>query len=62
MKRDNSMTQRTLLDAGISPGMRVLEVGCGGGEVTELLADIVGPSGSVVAIDHNQKALDMVWV
>ena len=59
MKRDNSMTRRFLEDAGIAPGMRVLEIGCGGGEVTQILAERVGPAGKIVAIDSNQKALEV---
>lgn len=57
MKRDNSMTRRFLMDAGITPGMRVLEIGCGNGEVTQELAELVGPSGSVVALDRNEGEL-----
>ncbi|TNE48654.1 MAG: methyltransferase domain-containing protein [Deltaproteobacteria bacterium] len=59
MKRDNTGTQRYLMDAGIGPGMHVLELGCGGGEVTEVLADLVGPSGTVVALERNEKMLAM---
>lgn len=36
---------------GIAPGMRVLDVGCGPGNLTSHIADIVGDSGSVVGID-----------
>ena len=57
MKRDNSMTRRFLADAGISSGMHVIEIGCGGGEVTLLLAELIGSSGHVVAIDRDARAL-----
>lgn len=57
MKRDNSITRRFLAEAGIGSGMQVLEIGCGSGEVTLLLAELVGPSGSVVALDHSDDAL-----
>ncbi|MBM4269711.1 MAG: methyltransferase domain-containing protein [Deltaproteobacteria bacterium] len=56
-ERDNRMTRRWLVDAGVTDGMRVIEVGCGGGEVTQILAELVGPSGSVVAFDRDQEAL-----
>jgi len=59
MKRDNTMTRRFLVDAGIAPGMRVLEIGCGNGEVTQELAELVGPSGSVVALDRNEGGVAM---
>lgn len=37
--------------AGLCPGARVLEVGPGTGRFAQLLADAVGPSGEVVAVD-----------
>ncbi|MBV1860284.1 MAG: methyltransferase domain-containing protein [Nannocystaceae bacterium] len=52
------MTTRLLQDAGISEGMTVLDVGCGHGNVTRMLADRVGPKGHVVGIDLNERALD----
>ena len=36
---------------GIQKGMRVLEIGCGQGDTTVAIADAVGESGSVCAID-----------
>jgi ubiquinone/menaquinone biosynthesis C-methylase UbiE len=39
--------------AGLAPGMRVLDLGCGAGDVAMLAADLVGPSGSVVGIDRD---------
>ncbi|MEM8963776.1 MAG: methyltransferase domain-containing protein [Acidobacteriota bacterium] len=59
MKRDNSMTRRYFADAGVTHGMRVIELGCGGGEVTQILAELVGPSGLVVAVDCDPKAMTM---
>jgi ubiquinone/menaquinone biosynthesis C-methylase UbiE len=38
--------------------MRVLEVGCGAGDVALLAADLVGPQGKVVGVDTNPKILD----
>ncbi|MGK9170580.1 methyltransferase domain-containing protein [Inquilinus limosus] len=45
-------TRRLLNDAGIAGGMRVLDVGCGSGDVTLLAAELVGPTGAVVGVDH----------
>ena len=42
---------------GVQPGWRVVDVFAGGGHSTELLARIVGPSGSVVA-QNNAWVLD----
>lgn len=42
----------------VSPGMRVLDVGCGPGRVTVPLASAVGPTGEVVAVDIQPEMLD----
>jgi hypothetical protein len=39
-------TERLMRNAEIGPGMRVLDVGCGAGDVSMLAAELVGPSGS----------------
>jgi len=40
---------------GIKPGDRVLEPGCGAGRLTEVLAALTGPDGSVVAFDASPE-------
>jgi SAM-dependent methyltransferase len=50
-------TRRVLLDAGLRPGMRVADLGCGVGMTTSLLAELVGPSGQVVGIDFSGAQL-----
>jgi SAM-dependent methyltransferase len=45
--------RRVLLQAGLRPGMRVADLGCGVGMVTTLLADLVGPTGQVVGVDFS---------
>lgn len=50
-----------LLDrAGISPGMRILDAGCGPGRVTLPAARRVGPEGEVVALDIQPAMLQRV--
>jgi ubiquinone/menaquinone biosynthesis C-methylase UbiE len=51
------ITERLLRSAGLSEGMRVLDLGCGVGDVSMLAAEIVGRSGSVVGIDRSADAL-----
>ena len=43
--------------AGMAPGMRVLDVGSGPGDVAFLAADFVGPSGEVVGTDIAPAAI-----
>ena len=44
-------TRELFVTAGIGPGMRVLDVGSGAGDVALLAADLVGPTGEVVGIE-----------
>jgi ubiquinone/menaquinone biosynthesis C-methylase UbiE len=45
--------------AGIGPGMRVLDLGSGAGDVALLSAELVGPTGSVVGLDRD--ATSVAW-
>lgn len=51
------VTRRWLERAGIGPGMSVVDVGCGPGDVTLLVGDLVGPTGSVTGVDSSPEAL-----
>ena len=51
-------THRLCKRAGISEGMRVLEIGSGAGDVALMLAERVGPTGQVVGVDVNAEILD----
>jgi SAM-dependent methyltransferase len=51
------LTERVMRAAGIGPGMHVLDIGCGMGDVSFLVSDIVGPEGSVVGADLDGAAL-----
>lgn len=53
----SEITEQLLRRARIAPGMRVLDIGCGSGEITRAVADIVGPSGTVVGVDGSAAAL-----
>lgn len=50
-------TRRALAGAGVGPGMRVLDVGCGSGDVTRLVAGLVGPAGSVLGVDVDGETI-----
>jgi ubiquinone/menaquinone biosynthesis C-methylase UbiE len=49
--------EQLLRMAGIGPGMRVLDIGCGTGDMAMLAAGRVGPSGSVTGIDRSERPL-----
>jgi SAM-dependent methyltransferase len=51
-------TRRLLVRAGIEPGMRVLDVGCGPGDVSFLLCELVGEDGVVVGVERDEDAVD----
>jgi len=44
-------TSQVFRDAGLAPGMRVLDVGAGSGDVSFLAARLVGPTGQVVGVE-----------
>jgi SAM-dependent methyltransferase len=51
------ITRRFLVAAGVAPGMRVLDVGSGAGDVSFLAADVVGDGGSVTGVDRSADAI-----
>ena len=51
-------TRRMFERAGLGPGMRVLDVGTGAGDVALMAAEIVGTSGGVVGVDRNPEVLE----
>jgi ubiquinone/menaquinone biosynthesis C-methylase UbiE len=52
-------TREWLRRAGLKTGMRVLDVGCGVGDVSIIAAEMVGSTGSVVGIDNAAVALPL---
>jgi ubiquinone/menaquinone biosynthesis C-methylase UbiE len=53
----SDITRMAIELAGITPGMRVLDAGCGAGDVSLLLARRIGPTGEVIAVDRAIEAL-----
>jgi SAM-dependent methyltransferase len=52
------LTRRLINECGIKPGMRVLDIGSGVGDVGMLIAEVVGPSGSIVGVDAAERAVE----
>ena len=53
------LTERMLHSAGVRPDMHVLDIGCGVGDVSFLVSEIVGGAGSVVGVDVDLAALEV---
>src|SRR5262245_45706085 len=51
-------TRQLFQQAGITNGMRVLDVGSGSGDVAFLAADLVGPTGEVIGVDLAAAAVN----
>lgn len=50
-------TVRLLDGMGVCSGMRVLDLGCGAGDVALMVAERVGPEGTVLGLDRSEKAV-----
>lgn len=51
IKTDDDVTARQANWAGLAPGMRVADIGCGSGKTTAKLGELAQPGGSAVGID-----------
>ncbi|NVN91667.1 MAG: methyltransferase domain-containing protein [Desulfuromonadales bacterium] len=57
LKTGSEDLNRQALWAGIRPGMRVADVGCGSGKTTEFLHKLVQPHGTIVGIDASETRI-----
>lgn len=51
------LTAHVLQLAGLKPGMRVLDIGCGAGDVSFLATRLVGSKGTVIGVDKSPEAI-----
>jgi SAM-dependent methyltransferase len=54
------ITTRSLDAIGVEAGWRCLELGAGGGSVTRMLCDRVGPAGRVAAVDLDTRFVEEI--
>jgi ubiquinone/menaquinone biosynthesis C-methylase UbiE len=52
-------TEHALRLAGLRPGMRVLDIGCGPGDVSFIAARLVGPTGTVLGVDAAPEMIEL---
>jgi len=57
-KTDPAVVEQQALWAGIRPGMRVADLGCGPGKTTAVLHKLVLPGGSIVGADISEKRIE----
>ncbi len=57
LKTDRKTVERQALWAGIRPGMRVADIGCGSGITTCCLNKLVQPNGEVVGVDISEQRI-----
>src|SRR4030081_562610 len=52
------ITRQFLRDAGVTAGMRILDIGSGAGHVAALAAGLVGDAGMVIGVDRSPAAVE----
>lgn len=57
LKTDPETLRRHALWAGVAPGMRVADLGCGPGKTSAVLNRLVQPEGSVLGIDFSEQRI-----
>ncbi len=58
IKTEKGVLIRQAAWAGIRPGMRVADVGCGSGVTSSFLYDLVRPGGRVTGVDASEERID----
>ncbi len=55
----NDYSEHALRLAGLRPGMRVLDIGCGPGDVSFVAAGLVGATGTVLGVDAAPQMIEL---
>lgn len=55
LKTDRNIVKDQAVWAGLKPGMRVADLGCGPGVTTSVLHELVSPNGETVGIDFSEQ-------
>jgi 2-polyprenyl-3-methyl-5-hydroxy-6-metoxy-1,4-benzoquinol methylase len=57
LKTDRTTLEKQALWAGIKPGMRVADVGCGAGQTTYFLNHLIHSGGNIMGIDSSEERI-----
>ncbi|MFC1669087.1 class I SAM-dependent methyltransferase [Spirochaetota bacterium] len=57
LKTNREAVEKQALWAGIKPGMRVADIGCGSGKTTHFLHELVQPNGEAVGVDYSETRI-----
>ncbi|MBW1999710.1 MAG: methyltransferase domain-containing protein [Deltaproteobacteria bacterium] len=57
LKTDGETVEKQALWAGLSPGMRVADLGCGAGKTTFHLNKLVQPGGKTIGVDFSEQRI-----
>lgn len=58
LKTDVKAVERQAVWAGIRPGMRVADIGCGPGKTTYILHNLIQPGGMAVGVDASEERIN----
>ncbi len=58
LKTDSKTVEKQALWAGLKPGMRVADLGCGSGKTTFCLNKLVQPNGRAVGVDFSEQRIN----
>ena len=57
IKTDPEIVKREALWAGLKPGMKIADIGCGSGKTTAILYDLVQPGGKATGVDVSKERI-----
>ena len=58
IKTDRDAVLKEACWCGLTPGMRVLDAGCGPGKVTSILMEEIDPGGSILGVDYSVERVE----
>lgn len=58
MKTSRESVEKQALWAGLEPGMRVADIGCGSGKTTSILSELCQPHGQAVGVDGSAERIE----